>query len=99
MNGNGSLDWFGGLFGMAVCAGVIASGVYLLRTSAEQLLRWDRRTGYWHYQRELKASGDARLALAVAGRFYRALGLCFVIMASGLFLFSLYQFVSSLVSN
>src|SRR5262245_52238490 len=99
MNGNPTLGWFDGLFGMMTCAGLIAAGIYLMRAPAERLLRGDVRTGYWIYQRELRASGDEQRALEAAGRFYRALGLCCVIFAGGLFLFSLYQFLSGLISN
>jgi hypothetical protein len=99
MNGNPPLGWSAGLFGMAVCAGLIAAGAYLVRTPTERLLRGDVRTGRWIYERELRLSGDEQRAIEAVGRFYKALGYCFVIMASGHFLLSLYFFISGLIAN
>ena len=99
MNGNPPLGWSAGLFGMAVCAGLVASGVYLVRTPTERLLRGDVRTGRWIYERELRSSGDEQRAIEAAGRFYKALGYCFVIMAGGSSLVWLHLLISSLISS
>jgi hypothetical protein len=49
-------------------------GLYFVRTPAEKILQWDRRTGYWIYHSELKASGDERRALLKAATFYKWFG-------------------------
>ena len=66
------------LLAAAVFVGI---GICLARTPAETVLGWDRRTGYWIYNRVLKATGDERQAIAAAGKFYRVFGICFAAFA------------------
>jgi hypothetical protein len=73
-----------GFSGAVLCC-VIASvfvmvGVMIIRARPESILSWDQRTGRWIYERELRASGDEKRALAKAATFYRVFGACFVAM-------------------
>jgi hypothetical protein len=52
-------------------------GIWITGTPAETMLGWDRRTGYWIYNRVLKATGDEKRAIAAAGKFYRVFGIGF----------------------
>ncbi len=58
-----------------------AIGQVVAHAPTRRILQWDRRTGYWLYQRELKRSGDEEQALYVAGRFYKVFGWIFSIGA------------------
>jgi hypothetical protein len=64
------------LFGALAIIGI---GAFFRYTPAKHHLAWDRRTGYWIYQRELKKSGDEELALEKAACFYRVFGLIFML--------------------
>jgi hypothetical protein len=46
-------------------------GIYIASTPAEITLKWDRRGGYWIYNRVLKATGDEKRAIAAAGKLYK----------------------------
>ena len=50
-----------GLFILALR--LIAIGVFLILTPPEHLLKSDRKTAYWLYRQELKASGDEKRAI------------------------------------
>lgn len=56
-----------------------AFGQCIAHTPVKWLLQWDRQTGYWLYQRELRASGNEKKALHVAGCFYKVFGWIFTI--------------------
>ncbi len=70
-------------------------GIWFLRTPTERLLEWDRRTGYWLYQQELKCSGDKKVAIESAGCFYTLFGWTWVVFCS----FCLLILVSALVAH
>ncbi|MFN0022175.1 MAG: hypothetical protein ACKVP0_28330 [Pirellulaceae bacterium] len=46
----------------------------------------DRRSGYWIYTQEMKATGDEKKAIAKAATFYRALGGCLIVLALVMYL-------------
>ncbi len=65
-------------------------GVVIMLIPAKQMLKWDRQSGYWVYQQELKASGDENRAVAKAAVFYRAFGACFIVLGASFFFTSLW---------
>ena len=67
------------LVGSLVCIGI---GIVIQKTPAERHLWYDRRTGYWFYRRELERTGDEKLAIAAAAKFYWQFGIGFIIMGS-----------------
>ncbi len=74
-----------GIMGCIVSLVLTLVGIVILLIPAKQMLEWDRRSGYWVYQRELKASGDKKRAVAKAAAFYRAFGACFIVMGTSSF--------------
>lgn len=77
------------IMGCIVSGVFVAVGIVIMLVPAELMLKWDRRSGYWVYQTELKASGDEILALAKAATFYKVFGDCFVVMGlSSLFVWT-----------
>jgi hypothetical protein len=69
------------LLWLVVAVVFIGIGVWIARTPPEITLGWDRRTGYWIYQRVLQATGDEKRAMAAAGKFYRLFGMAFCSIA------------------
>jgi hypothetical protein len=56
-------------------------GQVVAHMPAQRILRWDRKTGYGIYQRELERSGDEAQAFRAAGQFYKVIGWLFTIGA------------------
>ena len=75
-----------GIMGCIVSLALTLVGIVILLIPAKQMLKWDRRSGYWVYQRELKASGDEKRAVAKVAAFYRAFGACFIVLGTSAFL-------------
>lgn len=76
-------DAIGGLLlGIVMCSIFLSIGIWFVRTPTERLLEWDRRTGYWLYQRELKQTGDKKVAMKSAGCFYTFFGYTCVVICS-----------------
>src|SRR5262245_3070467 len=65
-----------------VSLAVIAVGAFFVLTPAQHLLKSDRKTAHWLYEREIKRSGDQTRAIAAAALFYRLLG--YVLVTFGL---------------
>ena len=69
------------LLWLLVAAVFVGIGICITRTPTETMLGWDRRTGYWIYNRVLKATGDEERASAAARKFYRVFGIAFISFA------------------
>jgi hypothetical protein len=65
---------------------LVVGGCVLALVPAKYLLRFDRRSGYWIYTKEMKASGDEKKAMAKAAVFYRTFGICMIVFALGVYL-------------
>ena len=59
----------------------VGIGIWITRTPEVTMLAWDRGTGYWIYNRVLKATGDEKRAMAAAGKFCRVFGIGFCAFA------------------
>jgi hypothetical protein len=89
----------GALFMAVIALAFIAVGIYIFRTPAQRILQRDRRTGYWIYQRTLKATQDEQYALAAAGQFYKVFGFIFAAMAAGFLMFALTTIIVKLLKG
>jgi hypothetical protein len=70
---------------------IITVGIVIATLSPETLLRFDGKTGYAVYSRELERSGSRESALRAAGWFYRMIGGLFVLFGSVWLLTSIYE--------
>jgi len=79
-----------GFFGAILCCAIaivfVIAGIVILRIPVQTWLRWelsDRTisgTGRWIFEREMKASGDEKRAVAKLANFYRLFGAGFIVM-------------------
>jgi hypothetical protein len=76
----GEMGFSGAILGCFIASLFVVAGIIIRRIPAEALLSWDGRTGRWIYERELRASGDKKLALAKAAMFYKAFGTFFLVL-------------------
>ena len=68
----------------------LAIGLCMMVIPPKRLLKWEGRSGYWVYRRELAASRNEQRAVAAAGRFYNAFGIAFAAPAAVTLLLKLF---------
>jgi hypothetical protein len=74
---------------------LVVGGCLLALIPAKYLLKIDRRSGYWLYTQELKASGDEKKAIGKASVFYKTLGICLIVFPLALYLSFLFLSANS----